>query len=195
MMLAGRMGRRNATAAVALAGAAFAAAALTGGGLLAQGASTGKRTARATLVNGAGDSVGAVRFERRGKSRALRVTVSVRKLSPGYHGFHVHTVGKCEGPTFATAGPHFNPAAAAHGDHAGDMPPLLATRGGKAEARFTTDRFTIAQLRGADGSAVMVHAMRDNQANIPKDRYDPDPDAMTLETGDSGARIACGPVR
>jgi Cu-Zn family superoxide dismutase len=108
---------------------------------------------------------------------------------------HVHTVGKCEGPTFMSAGPHLNPAEKSHSDHAGDMPPLLATSGGKAEARFTTDRFSLAALRDADGSAVMVHALADNHANIPTARYDPDPDAVTLETGDSGARIACGLVR
>lgn len=147
------------------------------------------------LVDAAGAEVGSVRFERRGKSRALRVSVTARKLTPGFHGFHVHTVGKCERPTFMTAGPHLNSAAAAHPGHAGDMPPLLVTKGGKAEARFTTDRFSLADLRDADGSAVMVHALPDNHANIPNDRYEPDPDAMTLATGDSGARVACGPVR
>ncbi len=94
-----------------------------------------------------------------------------------------------------TAGPHLNPAAAAHPGHAGDMPPLLVTRSGEAEARFTTDRFSLADLRDEDGSAVIVHALADNHANIPTDRYDPDPDATTLATGDSGARIACGLVR
>jgi len=187
--------RRNVVIALTLTGAVLAASALSGG-LLAQGAqSTNKRIARATLVDGAGQKVGSVRFERRGTSRALRVTVTARKLSPGFHGFHVHTIGKCEGPTFMTAGPHLNPAGSGHPGHAGDMPPLLATRGGKAEARFVTDRFSLAALRDADGSAVMVHALPDNHANIPTDRYDPDPDTMTLATGDSGARIACGPVR
>ncbi|HVF79303.1 MAG TPA: superoxide dismutase family protein [Solirubrobacteraceae bacterium] len=169
---------------------------LLSGALLAQGAApTDKRVARAALIDTTGATVGAVRFERRGKSRALRVSVTVRKLSPGFHGFHVHTVGTCEAPAFVTAGPHLNPAAGGHPAHAGDMPPLLVTTGGKAEARFTTDRFSLAQLRDADGSAVMVHALPDNQANIPQDRYDPDADAMTLATGDSGARIACGIVR
>ncbi len=185
--------RRKGLAAVVLL--AVAGATLSGA-LLAQGADTkDKRTARATLVNAAGESVGTVRFERPGKSRAVRVTVVARKLSPGYHGFHVHTVGKCEGPSFMSAGPHLNPATVGHPGHAGDMPPLLATKGGKAEARFTTDRFTLAQLRDADGSAAMIHALPDNAANIPADRYDPDPDAMTLATGDSGPRIACGLVK
>lgn len=189
----GKTGRRSSI--VAVAASAVAASALAGG-MLAQGAApTDKRAARATLVNAAGEAIGTARFERRGKSRAVRVTVSVRRLSPGFHGFHVHAVGTCAAPSFTSAGPHLNPGSVSHADHAGDMPPLLATSGGKAEARFTTDRFSLAQLRDADGSAVMVHALPDNAANIPTDRYDPDPDAMTLATGDSGARIACGPVR
>ena len=187
--------RRNVATALSVAGAVLVGGTVSGS-LIAQGAeSDSKRTARASLVNAAGETVGAVRLQRRGRSRALRVTVTARKLSPGFHGFHVHTVGKCEGPSFMSAGPHLNPAGAGHGDHAGDMPALLVTTGGKTEARFTTDRFSLAQLRDADGSAVMVHALPDNEANIPRDRYDPDPDAVTLETGDSGPRVACGLVR
>jgi superoxide dismutase, Cu-Zn family len=187
--------RRYGVAACAVAAVAIAGGALSGG-LLAQGADRyDKRSARATLVDAAGKTVGVVRFERRGKSSMLRVTVSVHGLPPGFHGFHVHTVGRCEGPTFMTAGPHLNPANASHPGHAGDMPGLLVSRGGRAEARFITDRFSLAQLRDADGSAVMVHGLPDNEANIPVDRYDPDPDAMTLATGDAGPRVACGRVR
>lgn len=187
--------RSHAAAALGLTLAVLATSALSGG-LLAQGAEpASQRIVRATLVNAAGQTVGSVRFERRGKSRALRVTVSARKLSPGFHGFHVHTIGTCEAPTFVSAGPHLNPGGAAHPAHAGDMPPLLVTTGGTAESRFKTDRFSLASLRDADGSAVMVHALADNHTNIPTERYDPDPDAATLATGDSGARVACGPVR
>jgi Cu-Zn family superoxide dismutase len=193
--MSGNGRRRNALAACAVAAVAVAGGALSGG-LLAQGADRhDKRIARATLVDAAGKSVGVVRFERRGRSQALRVTVSVHGLAPGFHGFHVHTTGRCEGPTFMTAGPHLNPSSAVHPGHAGDMPGLLVGSGGRAEARFITDRFSLAQLRDADGSAVMVHGLPDNEANIPVDRYDPDPDEMTLATGDAGPRIACGVVR
>ena len=60
---------------------------------------------------------------------------------------------------------------------------------------FVTDRFRFQDLLLGDGSAVVVHARPDNYANIPTDRYDPDPDATTLATGDAGDRIACGVVR
>ncbi len=191
--MSGKLRRRSATAGCAmLTGAVLAAGALPSG-LAAQGAK--KRSARAAVVNAAGKTIGTVRFDRGGRSRAVRVTVRVRQLPPGFHGFHVHAVGRCQAPGFTSAGPHLNPAGANHPQHAGDMPPLLVTRRGEAEARFVTDRFSIADLRDADGSAVIVHAQPDNQANIPPDRYDPDPDQMTLDTGDSGPRLACGRVR
>jgi superoxide dismutase, Cu-Zn family len=53
----------------------------------------------------------------------------------------------------------------------------------------------VEQLRDADGSAVILHANPDSYANIPTDRYDPDPDATTRATGDASGRLACGAVR
>jgi len=131
------------------------------------------------------------------------VTGMVRSLTPGFHGFHIHAIGLCEanaaaGP-FTTAGGHYTGGHPNHGDHAGDMPSLLVTEDGKAYTQFVTDRFTLADLRDADGSAVMVHGGRDNFANIPL-RYvtgtppTPGPDATTLATGDAGARVACGVI-
>src|SRR5437870_6171961 len=45
----------------------------------------------------------------------VRVTLRVNGLKPGEHGFHIHTVGKCEPPDFTSAGPHFNPYGKHHG--------------------------------------------------------------------------------
>jgi len=92
-----------------------------------------------------------------------------------------------------SAGGHLNPSGAGHGDHAGDLPSLLVNADGRGLLAAVTDRFSLDDLRDADGSALMVHSGRDNFANIPA-RYG-GPDAETLETGDSGARLACGVVR
>jgi Cu-Zn family superoxide dismutase len=146
----------------------------------------------ARLINADGDKVGKVVFKQRRDDR-LWVFARVRELPPGFHGFHVHTVGACDPPTFTSAGGHFNPTGAAHGDHAGDLPVLLVRADGRGVLATVTDRFSIDELRDADGSAAMVHALADNYANIP-DRYG-GPDAETLNTGDSGGRIACGVVR
>ena len=167
-----------------------AGVAMAGGGDGDRGKPRGKR-ATATLVNGQGTKIGQVTlYQWRGK---VTVAGRARGLAPGFHGFHVHAVGKCEGPAFTTAGGHFKIGMQSHGAHAGDMPSLLVDADGRASAAFETDRFTISQLRDADGSAVMVHAGPDNFANIPP-RYGT-ADQETLDTGDSGGRAACGVIR
>ena len=150
----------------------------------------GKR-ATATLVDGTGQKVGKVTlYQYRGK---VTVAGRVHGLAPGFHGFHVHAVGTCEGPAFTSAGGHFKLAGQNHGAHAGDLPSLLVNADGTASTAFETDRFSLSALRDADGSAIMIHAGPDNFANIPA-RYGT-PDQDTLNTGDAGARTACGVLR
>jgi Cu-Zn family superoxide dismutase len=73
------------------------------------------------------------------------------------------------------------------------MPVLLVNNDGTGEVSFETDRFALKDLFDEDGSAIMVHALPDNYANIPE-RYG-EVDQETLETGDSGDRIACGAIQ
>jgi superoxide dismutase, Cu-Zn family len=178
-------------AVLALGGATVAFAGGRGDGDGDRGRSA--RAATATLTDAAGRTVARVwMYERRG-SDAVQLMIRAEGLPPGFHGFHIHTTGRCDAPTFTTAGGHFNPSGATHGDHAGDLPSLLVNADGTATLETATDRFSIADLRDADGSAVMVHSGRDNFANIPA-RYG-GPDQETLNTGDAGSRIACGVVR
>jgi len=71
------------------------------------------------------------------------------------------------------------------GPHAGDAPNFTAGADGRARVQFTTDRVSLtagaASLADSDGSAIVVHAMADDQVTDP--------------SGNSGARIACGVVR
>jgi Cu-Zn family superoxide dismutase len=183
------------------AGAVVATFLVTGAGAAAlasagsdRGEDDGRRHARATLVNAQGGTVGRVDFFLR-RHRAVTVRAEVWGLPPGFHGFHVHAVGSCRPPDFMSAGGHLNPGGQEHPSHAGDLPTLLVNRDGTGELVAETDRFTAEDLRDGDGSAVIVHASPDNYANIPTDRYDPDPDAITRATGDAGGRLACGAVR
>jgi superoxide dismutase, Cu-Zn family len=150
-----------------------------------------KNSADAKLYNAAGNPVGKVRLTQEGNG-IVSVQAQVHDLPPGFHGFHVHAVGTCVAP-FTSAGGHFNLTTQTHRDHNGDFPVLLVNADGTAQARFNTDRFTVADLFDADGSAIIIHANADNYANIPP-RYQPAPDEITLTTGDAGARIACGVV-
>ncbi|MDQ2635663.1 MAG: superoxide dismutase family protein, partial [Actinomycetota bacterium] len=78
---------------------------------------------------------------------------------------------------------------------AGDLTPVEVRSDGSARLVATSDAFTLEDLRSSQGSALMLHELPDNFANIPP-RYTvngvPGPDAETLATGDAGSRIACG---
>lgn len=136
----------------------------------------------------------------------LEVRARVRGLEPGFHGFHVHEAGVCdpdaredgERAPFSSAMGHLVGEGVEHGAHAGDLPTLLVRKEGTAILTAVTDRLRLADVRDQDGSALMVHAMRDNQANIPeryKSEGEAGPDAETLATGDSGDRAACGVIK
>jgi len=152
------------------------------------------RTATAALANAEGDRIGRVWLHER-RDGDVWVYARVRDLPPGFHGFHIHAAGTCTAPDFTSAAGHLKATGQNHPGHIGDLPVLLVNADGTGKLVTVTDRFSVRDLRDADGSAVIVHASPDNYANIPTDRYDPDPDQTTLDTGDAGARLACGEVR
>ncbi|MGH8973196.1 MAG: superoxide dismutase family protein, partial [Acidimicrobiia bacterium] len=152
--------------------------------------------ARARLVDKDGITAGEVRLAE--GDGGVRITVTARGLDPGFHGFHVHTTGVCDpAEAFATADGHLEATDVDHPHHAGDLPPLLADQAGRASATFRTTRFHLPDLLAGDGTAFVITRSPDNFANIPTDRYDPDPDPDTLATGDSdiNGRAACGVVQ
>jgi Cu-Zn family superoxide dismutase len=140
------------------------------------------RQAVAVLHNADGAEVGsAMAVEVAG---GVRFTLDVKGLPPGKHGAHVHTIGKCVGPDFASAGGHWNPTGMKHGamnpqgPHQGDLPNLIVASDGRGAIGITIPGATMAGLLDADGSSLVVHANPD--------------DLMTDPSGNSGVRIACG---
>jgi len=114
----------------------------------------------------------------------VMISLTVEGLSPGQHGVHVHTTGRCDAPTFESAGGHWNPTNQQHGlenpqgQHAGDMPNLTVGQDGRGTLEYRLEGGSFDGLFDADGSSFVVHASADDQ------RTDP--------SGDSGDRIACG---
>jgi len=168
------------------------------------GAEPASVIAEAELHNPDGEQIGTVDFAVDGS--VVTVTAKVSNLPPGFKGFHLHSVGKCEPNSadpsdpsktgnFLSAGGHLGANDAAHPGHQGDLTSLQVRGDGSAELVTTTDAFDMAAVLDADGSAVIVHAGPDNFGNIPS-RYAPaGPDAKTQATGDAGDRAACGVVR
>jgi superoxide dismutase, Cu-Zn family len=159
----------------------------------------GYRHAHAVLRDVDGNRVGVIDITALGHGHN-QVSVRAWSLTPGFHGFHVHAVGICDpagAKPFASAGGHFNPAGTAEGMQAGAFPVILAGADGRAQAEFVDSNFTINELAGPSGAAIVVHAAADNYANIPV-RYTVNgttgPDAESQMTGDGGARVACAVV-
>jgi len=171
-------------------GALLVALLIAGAGAVAVAKPKDKsKKASTTLRDADGRNVGRAEFRERGD--LVTVSVRARSLPPGFHGFHVHAVGTCNAPDFKSAMGHLKDDGQSHGEHLGDLPSLLVTEDGTAYLTAKTDNFSVRDLTKGDGAALMVHEKPDNFGNIPG-RYDPEPDKETRDTGDAGARIACG---
>jgi superoxide dismutase, Cu-Zn family len=136
-------------------------------------------------------------------------TVATGILSPGFHGLHIHSAGKCEANSVAPTGGapgNFNSAGGhlqtpGHTGHpaSGDLTSLEVRSDGSALLTTTTDAFTAQDLLAGGKTALIIHEKPDNFGNIPADRYQQrggaaGPDEATLSTGDSGGRVACGVI-
>jgi Cu-Zn family superoxide dismutase len=77
-------------------------------------------------------------------------------LSPGFHGLHIHAVGKCEGD-FTSAGGHFQASGHTGQPASGDLPPLLVRSDGSGKLVATSDGFSEDQLKGPQGSSIVLH--------------------------------------
>jgi len=137
--------------------------------------------AEAKLFDAAGREAGYVMLSVKGDM--LTGVVNVTGQTPGAHGMHIHAVGKCEGPAFASAGPHLNPDGRQHGlenpmgAHQGDLPELVVGADGKGHVTFSAHT-SLAALFDTDGTSFVVHASPDDNKTDP--------------SGNSGARILCG---
>lgn len=135
------------------------------------------------LVNQAGQSIGTVSAWQTAGGVGLRIQAS--SLPHGIHGIHVHSAGRCDGPKFESAGPHWNPASRKHGlsnpagPHGGDLPNVTVAANGVLSTIVTVPGASLgaASLADADGAALVIHASAD--------------DNMTDPSGNSGDRIAC----
>ena len=179
-----------------------------GHGTEAPAASGEKLTAQLKLANGTPVATADIEFAG-GFATVTVETIEPGQLTPGFHGLHIHAVGKCEAssvaPTggapgdFNSAGAHFQKAGHTTHPASGDLSSLQVRQDGSAKLVTTTDAFTAEDLLGGAKTAIIIHEKADNFANIPAERYQqvngaPPPDETTMATGDAGKRVACGVI-
>lgn len=117
------------------------------------------------------------------------LTLDLKDVPAGVHGFHIHETGECE-PDFKAAGGHFAEGKdhgflVEGGPHPGDMPNIHVTDSGSLKQEVLNTAISLNEgedgyLMDEDGSAILIHAGADDYKSQP--------------SGDAGDRIACGVI-
>lgn len=151
-----------------------------------------QNTAKAEIVGNQNESLGTILVQE--GPEGLLLTVDLKGLPPGPHGFHIHGAGDCSDhhDHFQKAGGHvkdddddqhglLNPK----GPESGDLPNLIVHADGTVKAEIYAPDLELSgndedNILDADGSAFMIHANAD--------------DHKTQPIGGAGERIACGVI-
>lgn len=144
--------------------------------------------AQAELKGIDGRDVGTIKMIETTAGVLLRI--KLKGLTPGPHGLHIHSVGKCEGD-FSSAGNIYNPLGAKHGylndegPMVGDLPNIFVGASGDVEVELVSPFVTLNReaeetIFDSDGTAFVVFEKAD--------------DYISEADGNAGSRIACGPI-
>lgn len=157
-------------------------------------AASEKVTMNLVTAHSVGQSIGSVTISE--TANGLQFKPELKTLSPGEHGFHLHTNGSCQpaivdGKAMAggAAGGHYDPHntgkhAGPQGDgHVGDLPVLIVNADGSASASEPLVAPRLKTLDEVRGKALMIHVGGDNMADHPK------------PLGGGGERFACGVIK
>jgi Cu-Zn family superoxide dismutase len=144
------------------------------------------KLARAVFADAQGRTIGEARLQETPHGVLLRL--DLQQAPRGVHAIHFHSTGRCDGPTFESAGAHFAPVSQRHGflkadgPHAGDLPNIEVPSSGQLTLEYLVRDVTLGTgpttLFDGDGSALVIHEGKDDYLSDP--------------AGDSGDRVACG---
>ena len=178
------MRRTFLTAVLALAYAATPATQ----GPAATGTTGSMPMAAAALVDGSGRGIGDARLQQTPHGVLLRL--DLKNVTPGVHGLHIHEVGRCDAPSFESAGGHVSLDRRVHGflnpsgPHAGDLPNIFVPSSRELSIEYLIPDVTLdpgpRSLLDTNGSTIVIHADQDDHFSDP--------------AGHAGDRLACGTV-
>ena len=123
----------------------------------------------------------------------LQIVTKLARLTPGDHGFHIHTFPTCAAKEMdgkmvpgLAAGDHYDPMKTqTHlgpdnaAGHAGDLPVLMVNADGKADHTMVVKGLKLEEIRGR---SIMIHTGGDNYSDVP------------VPNGGGGVRVACGVI-
>ncbi|VDK21309.1 unnamed protein product [Anisakis simplex] len=115
----------------------------------------------------------------------LQINGTLKGLTPGKHGFHVHERGDI-GNGCIDAGGHYNPRGQPHGGpddlqkHVGDLGNIIAN------LDVTFKRLSLIRFHSIVGRAIVIHEGTDDLGRGG--------DEGSRIAGNAGARVACGVI-
>lgn len=128
-------------------------------------------------------AAGVIYFEK--LKEGIAVKGKIEGLSPGLHGFHIHTYGDMSLTDGKAAGGHFNPGEKPHGAmeaeerHIGDLGNIEAGPDGTAVIDILDKRISFYGKNAIIGRGVIIHEK---------------PDDYGQPTGNAGARVGYGVI-
>jgi len=158
------------------AGAALVALAAVGSwaqgpAMHAMGSAPTKAIAVLHPTSKGGDARGTVTFTRTAKG--IHVEGTIKGLTPGLHGFHVHEFGDTSSEDGMSTGGHFNPTKAEHGGpdathrHVGDLGNIEADAQGVAKINLVDEHLALGGPNSILGRGLVVHAKADDLKSPP----------------------------
>lgn len=140
------------------------------------------------VIGGSGDVIGALTGQFGPHGLLIQVEIAPGGLTPGWHGLHLHQVGNCSDVgEFKLSGGHMGMIDGGHGllnpkgPESGDVPNIWAAADGSAGYEAFTNLVTPGDLMDEDGTALIIHANRD--------------DHLTQPIGGAGPRVACAIIQ
>jgi Cu-Zn family superoxide dismutase len=141
------------------------------------------------FINTKGEPVGHATLTE--TKQGVLIHTDLSNIPPGWHAFHIHSVGQCTPSDFTSAGGHFNPDHKEHGyenpkgSHAGDLPNVYVGADGQLQTDMLAPGVTLStgdnRLLDSDGSAIVLHQGQDDYSTNP--------------AGNAGPRIICGALK